>query len=213
MGKVNKVVMFGKTKTGKTAIVNKIIYPDSNMVGMELCPTIEDIYMGLIETDRISGPKGPEKERVCFYDTAGLESPLSEVPKHYISMADGFVLVYSIDSAESFQVVEKLKKDIDKYKEKKEVTIIVIGNKSDLESSRQVSKKHAETWAAREKVLLKEATVTQRKTIFEPVVQMVSKMTQPPSHHSYSFWWRSSGVDHSGVPAQTPSPSSAHNTI
>ena len=34
MGKVNKVVVFGKTKTGKTAIINKIIYPDSNMVGV-----------------------------------------------------------------------------------------------------------------------------------------------------------------------------------
>ena len=34
MGKVNKVVVFGKTKAGKTAIINKIIYPDSNMVGV-----------------------------------------------------------------------------------------------------------------------------------------------------------------------------------
>jgi len=33
MGKVNKVVVFGKTKTGKTAIINKVIYPESNMVG------------------------------------------------------------------------------------------------------------------------------------------------------------------------------------
>ena len=34
MGKVNKVVVFGKTKTGKTAIINKVIYPESNMIGV-----------------------------------------------------------------------------------------------------------------------------------------------------------------------------------
>jgi len=181
MGKVNKVVVFGKTKTGKTAIINKIIYPDSNMVGVDLCPTIEDCYMGSIESDRANGPKGPEKERVCFYDTAGLESPRSEVPKHYISMADGFILVYSIDNMESFLCVQKLKRDIDTFKaEKKEVTIIAIGNKCDLEANRQVTKKQAETWATQEKVLFREATVADRKTLHEPVVQMVSKMTQPP---------------------------------
>jgi len=191
MGKVNKVVVFGKTKTGKTAIINKIIYPDSNMVGVDLCPTIEDCYMGSIESDRANGPKGPEKERVCFYDTAGLESPRSEVPKHYISMADGFILVYSIDNMESFLCVQKLKRDIDTFKaEKKEVTIIAIGNKCDLEANRQVTKKQAETWATQEKVLFREATVADRKTLHEPVVQMVSKMTQPPNK-SHPFWWRS----------------------
>lgn len=156
------------------------------MIGVDLCPTIEDCYMGQIESDRTNGPKGPEKERVCFYDTAGLESPLSEVPKHYISMADGFILVYSIDSMDSFQCIEKLKRDIDRYKaEKKEVTIIVIGNKCDLESHRQVPKAHAETWAASEKVLHREATVADRKTLYEPVVQMVSKMTQPPNKSGF----------------------------
>ena len=33
-------------------------------------------------------------------------------------------------------------------------------------------------------VLFREATVADRKTLFEPVVQMVSKMTQPPSKFS-----------------------------
>merc|ERR1712176_389635 len=88
----------------------------------------------------------------------------------------------NIDNMESFMCVEKLKRDIDRFKaEKKEVTIIAIGNKCDLEANRQVPKKHVEQWAAREKVLFREATVADRKTLFEPVVQMVSKMTQPPN--------------------------------
>ena len=45
-----------------------------------------------------------------------------ELPKHYFSFADGFVLVYSVNNLESFQRVELLKKEIDKFKDKKEVS-------------------------------------------------------------------------------------------
>lgn len=84
--------------------------------------TQEDIYVGSIETDRNM------REQVRFYDTRGLRdgaSPCLELPKHCFSCTDGFVLVYSIDSKESFKRVEILKKEIDKNKDKKEVGGII----------------------------------------------------------------------------------------
>lgn len=76
--------------------------------------TQEDIYVGSIETDR------GVREQVRFYDTRGLRDG-AELPRHCFSCTDGFVLVYSTDSRESFQRVEMLKKEIDKSKDKKEV--------------------------------------------------------------------------------------------
>lgn len=76
--------------------------------------TLEDIYIGSIETDRGT------REQVRFYDTRGLRDGM-EFPRHYYSFADGFVLVYSIDSKESFKRMEALKKDIDRHRDKKEV--------------------------------------------------------------------------------------------
>lgn len=76
--------------------------------------TQEDIYMGSIETDR------GVREQVRFYDTRGLRDGV-ELPKHCFSCTDGYVLVYSIDSKESFKRAEMLKKEIDKNKDKKEV--------------------------------------------------------------------------------------------
>lgn len=76
--------------------------------------TLEDIYIGSVETDRGT------REQVRFYDTRGLRDGI-EFPRHYYTFADGFVLVYSIDSKESFKRMEALKKDIDRHRDKKEV--------------------------------------------------------------------------------------------
>lgn len=75
--------------------------------------------MASVETDR------GVKEQLRLYDTRGLHDGL-ELPKHYYSVADGFVLVYSVDSLESFKKVDILKKEIDKSRDKKEVRLVHI---------------------------------------------------------------------------------------
>ena len=87
----------------------------ASLAGSEMIETQEDIYVGSIETDR------GVREQVRFYDTRGLRDGL-ELPKHCFSCTDGYVLVYSTDSKESFKRVELLKKEIDKSKDKKEVS-------------------------------------------------------------------------------------------
>ncbi|XP_065522142.1 NF-kappa-B inhibitor-interacting Ras-like protein 1 isoform X2 [Lathamus discolor] len=90
---------------------------------------MEDVYLASVETDR------GVKEQLRLYDTRGLQEGV-EVPKHYFSVADGFVLVYAVTSLEAFQRVELLKKEIDVFRDKKEVTVIVLGNKTDLVDQR-----------------------------------------------------------------------------
>ncbi|XP_074835073.1 NF-kappa-B inhibitor-interacting Ras-like protein 2 isoform X2 [Carettochelys insculpta] len=112
MGKSCKVVVCGQASVGKTSILEQLLY-GNHVVGSEMIETQEDIYVGSIETDR------GVREQVRFYDTRGLRDGL-ELPKHCFSCTDGYVLVYSIDSKESFKRVELLKKEIDKSKDKKE---------------------------------------------------------------------------------------------
>ncbi len=82
--------------------------------GSESSETQEDVYVASVETDR------GVKEQLRLYDTKGLHDG-QDLPKHYYSVADGFVLVYSVDSLESFKKVDTLKKEIDKSRDKKEV--------------------------------------------------------------------------------------------
>lgn len=85
--------------------------------GSESNETQEDVYVASVETDR------GVKEQLRLYDTKGLHDG-QDLPKHYYSVADGFVLVYSIDSLESFKKVDILKKEIDKSRDKKEVWLL-----------------------------------------------------------------------------------------
>ncbi|XP_069900649.1 NF-kappa-B inhibitor-interacting Ras-like protein 2 isoform X3 [Globicephala melas] len=145
MGKSCKVVVCGQASVGKTSILEQLLY-GNHVVGSEMIETQEDIYVGSIETDR------GVREQVRFYDTRGLRDG-AELPRHCFSCTDGYVLVYSTDSRESFQRVELLKKEIDKSKDKKEVTIVVLGNKCDLQEQRRVDPDVAQHWAKSEKVL------------------------------------------------------------
>ena len=79
-------------------------------------PTIEDIYVANVDTDRGT------RERIRFIDTEGIDDDrVKEIPRHLLTIADGFIIVYSIDDEHSFQIAEVIRKDIERSKEKKEV--------------------------------------------------------------------------------------------
>ncbi|XP_023013256.1 NFKB inhibitor interacting Ras like 1 [Leptinotarsa decemlineata] len=191
MGKISKVVVCGMKGVGKTAILEQVIYGNIDEKS-ELHPTIEDIYVANIESD-----KGT-REKLRFYDTAGIEhSQIStangttnqQLPRHYLTMADGYILVYDISKSGSLDVLVSIKKDIDKNKDKKEVTIIVIGNTfkeednpTDIDST--ISK--ATQWCAREKLRHFTASAMKRSSLYEPFVFITSKLTPPPSKSSFT---------------------------
>uniref|UniRef100_H0XQL3 NFKB inhibitor interacting Ras like 2 n=1 Tax=Otolemur garnettii TaxID=30611 RepID=H0XQL3_OTOGA len=222
MGKSCKVVVCGQASVGKTSILEQLLY-GNHVVGSEMIETQEDIYVGSIETDR------GVREQVRFYDTRGLRDG-AELPRHCFSCTDGYVLVYSTDSRESFQRVELLKKEIDKSKDKKEsltllplvecygftahsnlptprlrqfsslslplgleVTIVVLGNKCDLQEQRRVDPDVAQHWAKSEKVKLWEVSVADRRSLLEPFIYLASKMTQPQSKSAFPLSRKNKG--------------------
>ncbi|XP_053980751.1 NF-kappa-B inhibitor-interacting Ras-like protein isoform X2 [Hylaeus anthracinus] len=153
MGKTTKVVVCGMKGVGKTALLEQLVYGNVNSK-TEIHPTIEDIYVANIETDRGT------KEKVRFYDTAGLESLQNnannqQLPRHYLGFADGYVLVYDTAKPESLDVLFPLKKDIDRNKDKKEITVIVVGNRTKAEEDSHTlenTASKATNWCTREKL-------------------------------------------------------------
>lgn len=83
----------------------------------QYAPTLEDTYVGIVETERGT------REKLRFYDTGGLDARNRTLPQHYHAVADGYILVYSINDNISFQLLTDIKKDIDKNKDKKDVSI------------------------------------------------------------------------------------------
>lgn len=157
----------------------------SPFAGQEHSDTLEDVYIASVETDR------GVREQLRIYDTQGLQDGM-ELPRHYFSVADGFILVYSVDSLESFRRVEQLKRDVDRFRDKKEVVTIILGNKTDLEDYRQVDPEMASQWARGEKVKLWEVTVANRQTLLEPFTMLASKLNQIQSKSTFPLPGRKS---------------------
>ncbi|XP_038048940.1 NF-kappa-B inhibitor-interacting Ras-like protein 2 [Patiria miniata] len=177
MGRICKVVVCGSSCVGKTAMLEQAIFGNHVIGNPNSIPTIEDIYVASVESNR------GIREKVRFYDTKGLDPRSNpELPKHYFAIADGFILMYSITSPESFRQVQLLKKEVDKIskeKDKRDVSLIVVGNKADLYKERQVEYDMVCAWAQKEKVPLYEVTVANRKVLMEPIVALTSRLTLP----------------------------------
>ena len=79
-------------------------------------------------------------------DTAGQEE-YSAMREQYMRTGEGFLLVYSITSRQSFEEIMTFQQQILRVKDRDYFPIIIVGNKCDLESERQVSKQEGESLA------------------------------------------------------------------
>ncbi|XP_050049500.1 NF-kappa-B inhibitor-interacting Ras-like protein 2 isoform X3 [Dermacentor andersoni] len=161
-GKTSKIMVCGHKGCGKTSVLEQLIY-NHHPLKADIQPTIEDIYCALVDNDRGG------KEKVQFFDSRGV----------------GVVLIYAINSRESFLLLEQLKKDIDKHKDKKELSFLVLGNKADLSAERQVETQSAINWATKERVRFAEVSAFDRKSLIEPFIYLVSKVNPPPSKSTF----------------------------
>jgi len=121
-------VVMGSGGVGKSAITLQFI----NRQFLTLYdPTIEDRYQKHLEY------KGVQC-MLEILDTAGQET-FSAMRELYMANGEGFALIYSITSALSFQEVEKIRAGIIKHKNDSTVPIVLVGNKKDLDTKREVA--------------------------------------------------------------------------
>ena len=60
--------------------------------------------------------------------------------EQYMRTGEGFLLVYSITSRQSFEEIQVFQQQILRVKDKDYFPIIIVGNKCDLDSEREVSR-------------------------------------------------------------------------
>ncbi|KAI9783309.1 MAG: Ras- protein rsr1 [Peltula sp. TS41687] len=98
-------------------------------------PTIEDTYRKQIEVDG----------RQCvleILDTAGTEQ-FAAMRELYMKTGQGFLLVFSITSLNSLMELSELRDQIIRIKDDEKTPLVIVGNKSDLEEDRAVSRARA----------------------------------------------------------------------
>jgi len=124
-----KLVVLGDGGVGKTALTIQLCL---NHFIETYDPTIEDSYRKPCVID----------EEACLLeilDTAGQEEYVA-LRDQWIREGEGFILVYSITARATFERLGRFRQQINRIKEGHRVPIVLVGNKSDCASEREVSR-------------------------------------------------------------------------
>uniref|UniRef100_A0A1B6EJU7 GTP-binding protein Rheb n=1 Tax=Cuerna arida TaxID=1464854 RepID=A0A1B6EJU7_9HEMI len=139
--KQRKIAIMGYRSVGKSSL--SIQFVDGQFVD-SYDPTIENTF---IKTTRVRSQEYDLK----LVDTAG-QDEYSIFPAQYSMDIHGYVLVYSITSSKSFEVVQIIYEKLLDMTGKIHVPIVLVGNKTDLHMERMISsdegRKLAESWKA-----------------------------------------------------------------
>eukprot|EP01105_Mastigella_eilhardi_P017935 TRINITY_DN4136_c0_g2_i1.p1 TRINITY_DN4136_c0_g2~~TRINITY_DN4136_c0_g2_i1.p1 ORF type:complete len:348 (-),score=86.47 TRINITY_DN4136_c0_g2_i1:182-1153(-) len=132
-----KIVVVGSGGVGKSAFT--ISFVKNNFIET-YDPTIEDCYRKHTTVDEVD----------CILnilDTAGQEE-LSALRDQYMRTGQGFILMFSMTSHNSFVEAKALYLHLLEVKDADEVPIVLVGNKSDLVQQYQVTPPEASDYAA-----------------------------------------------------------------
>ena len=123
-----KVVVLGKGVVGKTSLVFKMMNIDKDLNNSHYA-TIEDRHT-------FNYLVNEKQRKIDILDTAG-EDDYQNMMDVWIEFGECFILMFSLTSLETFQALEQIHQRIVKIKNKN-IPIILVGNKGDLESQREI---------------------------------------------------------------------------
>ncbi|KAF2843077.1 ras-domain-containing protein [Patellaria atrata CBS 101060] len=126
------IVVLGSGGVGKSCLTAQFV---QNVWIESYDPTIEDSYRKAIEVDG-------RQVILEILDTAGTEQ-FTAMRELYMKSGQGFLLVFSITSLSSLHELSELRDQILRIKDTDSVPLVLVGNKSDLEEDRAVSRARA----------------------------------------------------------------------
>ncbi|KAI9646942.1 GTP-binding protein [Ciborinia camelliae] len=170
--KQRKIAIVGSRSVGKSSLTVQFV--DGHFVE-SYYPTIENTFSKVIKY------KGQEFATEIV-DTAGQDEYSILNSKHFIGI-HGYVLVYSVASMQSFEMVEVIKDKILNHLGTEWVPITIVGNKSDLRpEQRQVTAEQGKALAEKFKCAFTEASARYNENVtkgFELMIEQIEKGENP----------------------------------
>lgn len=151
---IHKVIMVGSGGVGKSALTLQFMY-DEFVEDYE--PTKADSYRKKVVLDG-------EEVQIDILDTAGQEE-YAAIRDNYFRSGEGFLCIFSITEAESFQATSEFREQILRVKGDENIPFLLVGNKTDLEDKRQVSVQEAQRRAEQWKVPYVETSAKTRANV------------------------------------------------
>ena len=165
-----KVVLIGDTSVGKTNILSKYLTndfdPDSKAtVGVEFGTKNFKIEDNIV--------------KVQILDTAGQERYRS-ITNAYYKGAKGSLLVYDITNPKTFESIDRWLSDL-KVNGDENISVVLLGNKSDLESDRKVTTQQGKEKAEFYKLAFMETSALNGNNIEKAFSELITDVYK--NHH------------------------------
>ena len=163
---VFKYIIIGNPAVGKSCLLNQFL----NGKFLEEYEITVGVEFGA-KTIEVGGG---ERIKLQIWDTAGQES-FKSITRAYYRAAAVAVLVYDISSQESFDAIENWLNEC-KTNGNSEMTLILVGNKSDLSLSRVISTEEANNFAQANNMLFVETSAKDNSNIDTVFVQSAERV-------------------------------------
>jgi len=164
-----KITVLGSGGVGKSALTIRLI---TGTYEANYDPTIEDSYRKQVQIDG-------KPALLDILDTAGQEE-YAALQDQWIREGDGFLIVYAINSEESFDEADMIRSKIirilDSDPDDPDVAIVLVGNKCDLEHERKVTKEQLNEKQREWKCGIFETSAKEKQNIDECFYQVVREI-------------------------------------
>lgn len=159
-----KLVVVGAGGVGKSALTIQLI---QNHFVDEYDPTIEDSYRKQVVIDG-------ETCLLDILDTAGQEE-YSAMRDQYMRTGEGFLLVFAVNNAKSFEDIAMYREQIRRVKDADDVPMVLVGNKCDLET-RSIDQKNVIDTAQNYKIPFIETSAKTRMGVDDAFYTLVREI-------------------------------------
>ena len=164
-----KILILGDSFVGKTNMLKRFLHNDFDSTNKETVGVEFD------SKNITLGENGKEEiVKAQIWDTAGQERYRS-LTKAYYKGAKGALLVYDITRRVTFENIDNWLIDL-RTNGDKDILIILIGNKSDLEDKREVSKDEAETKAEQYNTAFLETSAKSGDNITKGFMELIEQI-------------------------------------
>ncbi|XP_027731034.1 ras-related protein Rab-17 [Vombatus ursinus] len=181
---VFKVVLLGSSSVGKSSLAFRLIKNDFK----EILPTLGcAFFTQMMEIDGSA-------LKLEIWDTAGQEKYHS-VCHLYFRGANAAVLVYDIADKDSFRRAQNWWKELENEFQPEEIVVILVGNKTDLEASREVTLEEGKAFAESKKLLFMETSAKLNYQVTEAFIAVARELLRREEENGGQSQQRSPSVD------------------
>ena len=160
-----KIIILGNSKVGKTSFLIRFTKNK-----------FDETYLATIGIDHICRIINIENKlyKLIFYDTAG-EEKYKSIPKNYIKNMQGIILMYDITDKSSFDSIIDWISDVKEIKGEN-FPMILVGNKIDLNESREVTEEMGNELAEKNQIEFFETSNKDGTNIQEAGLEIVYRI-------------------------------------